>query len=324
MARESSDTTRLAADALSSVLQDLRLSAAHYCQCEVAEPWGIDLPRKHEAMVHLILAGHCWLEASSLGPTPLQAGDVVILPHGSGHRLLSTPGAESHPIESLSPQRLGDTTYRLTSGGTGPKTQLVCCGVRFEAPAIHPLLELMPPVLLVRNEADRHPMLHALLAAMADELRQQRIGAATIMARLADVIVTHAVRGWIESHSERTHGWSVALRDPQIGRALAAFHGQPDLDWSVSLLAASANLSRSVFSERFTATLGTSPARYVARWRMHLASTWLRTGRMTVADIATRLGYASEASFSRTFKRLMGSPPASLRPRRTIADDSES
>jgi AraC-like DNA-binding protein len=78
-------------------------------------------------------------------------------------------------------------------------------------------------------------------------------------------------------------------------------------------LAAAAHMSRSMFSERFTVVLGMSPARYVARWRMHLASTWLRAEKLTVAEVATRLGYESEASFSRAFKRLMGAPPSGFR-----------
>jgi len=300
-------------DTFSAVLQDLRLSAAHYCQCEVSEPWGINLPAKREAMVHFILSGQCWLQLSSENPTRLYAGDIVILPHGTGHRLFSTPGVETHSIESMAPQMLGDHTFRLRTGGRGPVTRLICCGIFFEEPAVNPLLELMPPVLLVREEAERNQTLRLLLQAMAQEFKAQRIGAATVITRLADIVVTHVLRSWIEANAEITSGWLAALHDPQIGKALAAFHRDPADDWNVVSLAAVANMSRSVFSQRFTSVLGVSPARYMTRWRMHLAATLLKTDRLTVAEVAARLGYSSEAAFSRTFKRLSGASPTAFR-----------
>jgi AraC-like DNA-binding protein len=299
-------------DALSTVLQDLRLSAAHYCQCEVAEPWGIDLPSKDEAAVHFVLTGRGWLEPHASEVIPLHAGDVVLLPRGRGHRLVSAPGGAARTIESLAPQQLGDTTFRLQTGGTGPRSRLVCCGVIFEEPKIHPLLELMPPVLHVHG-AKRDSMLRSLLRAMAHELNRQRIGSTTVITRLADIVVTHVVRSWIESHTRETRGWLAALQDPQIGRALAAFHKTPSRDWSVTSLARIAHLSRSVFSQRFAASVGVPPARYVARWRMHLATSLLRTNRLTVEEVAERLGYSSESSFSRTFKRLVGTSPTAFR-----------
>jgi transcriptional regulator GlxA family with amidase domain len=213
----------------------------------------------------------------------------------------------------LSAERLGDMTYRLSTGGDGSRSLLVCCGVSFDEPTVHPLVELMPPVLIVRGEGRGDPTLVALLGAMASEVSDQRMGAATIMTRLADTVVSQVVRGWVESQSDHTSRWLAAVRDPQIGRALAAFHREPQKAWSVETLAASAGLSRSMFSERFTAVLGTSPARYMTRWRMHLAGTWLRGEHRTVDQVASSLGYQSPAAFSRAFKRLMGAPPAAFR-----------
>ncbi|WP_437826459.1 AraC family transcriptional regulator [Sorangium sp. So ce1153] len=148
---------------------------------------------------------------------------------------------------------------------------------------------------------------------MADEVLRRRIGAATVMTRLADVVITRVVRAWVESRTEDTEGWLAAIRDPQIGRALAAIHRRPGEPWSVESLADVARMSRSIFSERFAAVVGVPPARCLARWRMHVASGWLRDDRVTVAEAAVRLGYDSEAAFSRAFKRFSGVPPSALR-----------
>jgi AraC-like DNA-binding protein len=192
-------------------------------------------------------------------------------------------------------------------------TILACCSVSFEEPAVHPLLELMPPMLLVRNGANDDPSLPALLEAMAEEVLSQRVGAAGMMRRLADVVITRVIRAWVEGRHADSSGWLAALRDPKIGRALVAIHRRPGEAWSLDALADVARISRSRFAERFAAVLGIPPVQYVARWRMHLAAGWLRNERLTVAEVATRLAYESEASFSRAFKRLMGVPPSALR-----------
>lgn len=313
LSRSSHYDPGLIPDELSAVLQDLRLAGAHYCRCEISEPWGIELPSRREATFHFVVDGRCWLVTGTEEPIMLEAGDFVLLPRGGAHQLVAALGARTRRIEELSPERLGDTTYRLHTGGRGRRSLLVCCGVTFQEPAVHPLLELMPPVLVVRARVGHEPTLPSLLNAMADEVSAQRVGAATVMTRLADIIITRVLRVWVESRCGAATGWLAAIRDPQIGKALAAFHRQPRKAWSLPALAAIAHLSRSAFSRRFTNAVGVPPAKYVARWRMHLASGWLRAERLTIAQIAARLGYQSEASFSRTFKRVLGASPSAFR-----------
>src|SRR5262245_57084605 len=306
-----------APDALSEVLQDLRLSGAAYCLSELSDPWGLVVPPDEGAVFHFIAEGRCWLRRTSPEPAVrLEAGDAVLLPHGAGHALVAPADGETKRMAELPREPVGAATYRLETGGNGARARLVCCQVAFEEPAVHPLLELMPDVLIVRGGAEQDRSLAALLEAMAAEMSAERIGAATVMSRLADIVITRVVRDWAEARSTDPTGWLAAIRDPRIGRALAAFHRRPADPWSVESLAAVANMSRSVFSERFAAVVGVSPARYVARWRIHLASSWLRKDRMTVSDVAQRLGYESEASFSRAFKRVIGVPPSAVRPSR--------
>jgi len=301
------------ADPLSNILQDLRLAGVSYGRCELTQPWGVEFPAQRAARFHFVAEGECRLYSPVIGAVHLQAGDVVLLPHGTEHSLVDRSESAATPLDDLPMQEIGIKTYGLTTGGGGERTLLFCGSVSFEEPAVHPLLELMPPSLLVRGAAGGDPALPALLEMMGDEVIAQRVGAATVMARLADIIITRIVRAWVETERESAAGWLAAIRDPKIGLALAAIHRDPGNTWSVESLADIAGASRSVFSERFTNIMGVSPARYLARWRMHVASAWLRNARLTVAQTADRLGYESEASFSRAYKRLMGAPPSSAR-----------
>ncbi len=305
------DDGRVAPDALSEVLAELRLSGVSYCRTEMTAPWGIEVPADEGAVFHFVAEGGCWLRTASLPPQRLAAGDLVLLPRGAGHALVDDPDGAARPVRALSREPIGERSFRLRGGGGGAGALLVCCDLGFEQSSVHPLLQLMPEVLLVRAAEAADPSLVMLLETMAAELAAQRIGGATVMARLADAILTRVLRGWVEARAGETTGWLAAIRDPQIGRALAAIHRRPEHAWSVTALAEVAGMSRSLFSDRFTAVVGASPAHYVARWRMHLARTWLRADR--VSDVAARLGYQSEAAFSRAFKRAVGHAPSKLR-----------
>jgi AraC-like DNA-binding protein len=317
---------RVAPDALSEVLQDLRLTRASYCRTEMRAPWGLEIGPEEGAVVHFVIDGTCWLRTAAAADVRLEAGDVVLLPHGGGHVLGDRPGAPARPLRDFARERVGASTFRLQDGVEGGAVSLlVCCGVGFEEGAVHPLLDLMPDVLHVRCARCRDATLTTLLDTMAAEVREQRIGAATVMARLADIVVTRLVRTWVEEQSEQQAGeqseqqpgaptgWLAAIRDPQIGAALALFHRHPEHAWPVEALADAAHLSRSQFSERFTAAIGVAPARYVASWRMRVAARWLATRRLSLGEVASRLGYDSEPAFSRAFKRIVGKPPREVR-----------
>lgn len=300
-------------DLLSEVLHDLRLAHASYGRSELTAPFGIEIPFKEGVRFHFVAEGGCWILSAGQDPILLEAGDVVLLPHGTSHVMADDPGRRPQPLETFGPELVGAESYRLTAGGGGARSLIVCCTIGFEGPTAHPLLELLPPALIVRRAEARDPALPLLLDMMAREVTTPRIGSATIMARLADIVMSSIVRNWLEQQPSDLTGWLAAVRDPQVGLALARMHREPGSPWSVESLAAIAGMSRSKFSERFGELLTVSPARYLLQWRMRLAAAWLRTGSMTVAEAAARLGYESDAAFSRAFKRTMGLSPGSAR-----------
>lgn len=95
-------------------------------------------------------------------------------------------------------------------------------------------------------------------------------------------------------------------RDPVVGAALALIRERPAHDWSLVSLARQVAASRSVLAERFTHLVGLPVMQYLALWRLQLAADLLARGNESVATVARRVGYDSEAAFSRAFKRVMG------------------
>jgi AraC-like DNA-binding protein len=110
-----------------------------------------------------------------------------------------------------------------------------------------------------------------------------------------------------------TTGWLAGLRDEVSGRTLSVLHGRPAHAWSLELLAKEVGLSRSMLAERFHHFVGVPPMQYLARWRMQLAASLLTGTTLTLADVADRVGYGSEAALSRAFKRLVGVAPSAWR-----------
>jgi AraC-like DNA-binding protein len=301
-------------DPLAEVLQDFRLSGSHYCRSELRAPWSLELTSRCGSRFHFVAEGGCYLRQGSQDPLRLQAGDLVLLPRGGVYVLSDSPDRAAVPADSLVREEIGQNATLLRYGGEGELTTLVGGGVRFGDARLHPLLELMPDVLHLRGgDREQDGILRAMVAAMEAEARSPRPGSATLMTRLADVLVIQGVRWWVEHCTEDCPGWLRALRDPQVGRALAAIHRRPADSWTVASLAKAVQMSRSVFSERFTELVGTPPMQYLTRWRMHLAERWLREDRLGIAEVAGRLGYESVPSFSRAFKRHTGVPPGAAK-----------
>lgn len=301
-------------DPLSEVLRGLRLASSFYARLDAKAPWGLAFSAADGPSFHMVVSGRCWLRLDA-ERTALGAGDLAVLPHGEEHQIADPLDGPAVPLSALPSERIGDNAALSRFGGSGEPALLICGGVRFAGPIAHPLVDLLPRVLLVRREDqdEAHAWLDETLAMLGAEALSLRLGSAAVMTRLADVLVLQTIRAWLERDEDRRHGWLRALRDPDIGRALALIHRRGEEPWTVASLAREVHLSRSVFSERFSRLVGKSPMQYVTRWRMSLARSWMQEERLSPSEAAHRLGYSSEAAFSRAFKRYFQTPPGAFR-----------
>jgi AraC-like DNA-binding protein len=171
----------------------------------------------------------------------------------------------------------------------------------------------MPQAMFVSTLLESYPETMPMLEAMEREAKAMRAGSGGILARLADVVAALIVRAWVECGCGDSNGWVAALRDPRLGRVIAALHREPGRNWTVAELASEMGSSRSVFAERFLAVTGMTPLRYVTEMRMRLAAEWITRDGVPIETAAHRLGYGSQAAFSRAFKRIAGHAPGAAR-----------
>jgi len=302
------------ADPLGHALHMLRMNGAFYCRSELSAPWGLALPPMPGYLwFHVVITGGLRLETPDGDPQALAAGELALVPHGTGHVLRSEERAPAPDILSLDREQVSDRYELLRHGGDGATTTLLCGAVRLEHPAARNLIGALPPCILVGAGAPGADSIHTTLRLLAAEARHPRAGGEAVITRLADIIVIQAIRSWIDTDAAARTGWLGALRDPHIGRAIALIHGDPGRPWTVASLAAELAMSRSAFAARFTELVGEPAMQYVTTWRMHVALSELTDGRVTIAELADRLGYRSEAAFARAFKRVIGTPPGAVR-----------
>lgn len=241
----------------------------------------------------LVQTGRVEVSSPTLGedsPKVLEAGNYLFLPRGGTYRALVLSEAVLHS---------GDI-----DGDSADAVRL---------------LQAMPPAVLADCLLVHDPFVAQALQQMVLESDGDRPGSVSVVAALANVVTTAALRRWAESGC----GSAEVLRsylggDPQqalVARALSAIHSDPGAPWTVERLARLGHVSRSAFAERFREVVGDSPVRYVARFRMEEAKRLLRQQEGNVTEVAVRLGYSSDAAFIRAFRRHTGEAPGHWRQR---------
>ncbi|MBD9541378.1 AraC family transcriptional regulator [Ensifer sp. ENS04] len=300
-------------DALNEVLQDFRLSGVNYSRCELRHPWSVAIPQQPLLRLHFVSKGPCWIYTEVQGWQELHDGDVVLLPQGIAHRMASAPDVADDSLAGAHVTALGSNVSDVVREGTGATSILFCGSMTLGVCALNPLVALMPPVIKGCDVVGNDPIVGPLLAALTAEIARPQMGSATILSRMADLLAAQLIRCTVNCEKASTKGWLAAIRDPHIGRALAAMHRNPGYSWTLANLAGLAGQSRSIFAQRFSSVLGEGAARYLAGLRMQLARELLGQSGLSVAEVATRLGYASEASFARAFKRITNVSPGIVR-----------
>jgi AraC-like DNA-binding protein len=269
------------------------------------------------AQFHLVRRGNSWLQMEGMdGPLLMASGDLIVLPHGHAHILSDHP--DTRPVSLLEwlKERKPDERGPLIIGGEGAPSTLLCGYFQFDRGEVHPLLSVLPPFIYIKGEKGGSvPWLETTLNFIYSESNSDQPGSQTVITRLADILFIQVVRLYIDSLPEHSHGWLAGLKDLQIGKALGYIHRHPEQMWTLDTLCAAVGMSRASFAAKFKQIVGESPFRYLTRWRMHKAASYLKDPNSSLSEAAERVGYGTEAAFSKVFKRHLGIGPGKYRRR---------
>ena len=298
-------------DILAQVLDRVRLGGTLLFHFELGHPWHLALPARPYALFHYLSHGSTTLALGEGQEIQMTAGDFVVITRGEPHVFYSDRRAK--PLQIMDIDRTSPRLGVVRHGShTKPHSTMICGNFTVSRPMFGSVLELLPPVLLLKPTADGG-WLEAILRRMVSESALERPGQRVALSRLTEVLFVEVLRSWITSLNPGQGGWLGAISDPHIGPALKLIHENPEQPWTLSDLGQRVGLGRSVFSARFTRLVGKSMHRYVIERRMAEAAFLLETGDEPIARIASRVGYETAAAFSKLFQRYHGLSPGRYR-----------
>jgi AraC-like DNA-binding protein len=313
-------------DPISEVLRAVRLTGAFFFTVDASAPWVAEAPPardlaphlmpglEHVIEYHVVASGSCWAGVLGGPATPLEAGDVIVFPQGDAHVVSSSPGMRGDP--HVDPKELARSKLPLTVsllGGGKERAQIICGFIGCDTRPFNPLMAALPRVIHMPGTHGRDSIARRLVDLAVAESSAPRAGTESVLSRLSELLFVEVVRFHLAGQAPEDVGWFAGLRDDSVGRALHRLHERPAHAWGLDELAKEAGMSRSMLAERFAHFVGVPPIQYLAQWRIQLAASLLRSSQSSLAEIAHRVGYGSEAALSRAFKRWVGVAPAPYR-----------
>ncbi len=316
-------------DVLSEVLKAVKLDGALFYNTELSAPWCFRSPAshvfapylapgsRHVVLYHLLTEGRAYAHVEGDEQrVALNAGDIVIFPHGDPHFIgngtPTTPVDYGQELQQILSQGL--CVYRF--GGGGEITKFVCGYMTCEPELCEVILGGLPRLLKVHIRGDASGQwLEDSIRYSVGDANTSSPGGEAVLAKLSEVLFVETLRRYIALLPQEQTGWLAGVRNPEVGKALALMHRQPAHPWTIAGLAKEAGTSRSMLAERFRCYLSETPMAYLTRWRLQLGAQMLKSSSNSVLQIASEVGYESEPSFNRAFKREFGLPPARFRSR---------
>jgi AraC-like DNA-binding protein len=314
-------------DVLSEVLRTVKLEGALFFNAEFSAPWCLRSAASarmapylrpgagHVILYHFLIEGRATIQLpGGEQKQELAAGDIVILPHGDPHLLGNGPAYMAVDSLKTFSRSLKDSLQLTRFGGGGEITRFVCGFMACEPRLSEVFLAGLPRILKVHvADGPSGQWIRDSILFSVSRVNGSVAGSGLVLAKLSEVLFVETLRVYMNALPPDQLGWLAGARDPAIGKVLALLHKDPARPWSITDFAKSVGLSRTRFVERFRRFLGKSPMVYLAEWRLKLAAEILQSTEDSVAAVAEAVGYGSEASFNRAFRREFGRPPARFR-----------
>jgi len=296
-------------DALSKVLEFIKLKSAVYFKSDFSSPWGMEISKGPYAQFHMLVRGKCLLKTEQR-TIELYAGDIVIFPFGDSHWLADAEDSQKEDglkvVESIWDN---DPLFE----GDDFSTTLICGHFEFDRNIEHSFIKSLPTFMHITDmERKEFSWLETISNLIIQESGSTNIGNAVTINRLAEVLFIHAIRAYILKKKEET-GFFAALKDPKLSTVLKLVHNNPEKNWTLEKLSAEAGMSRTLFANKFRDIVGETPLHYITNWRILKAKQFLTESSASIIEVAEKVGYSSEAAFNRAFKKKVLKTPAAYR-----------
>lgn len=306
-------------DEVAALLDGPRAQRAFLLRMRLAAPWAMRIADHAPLSVVAVTTGGLWLVPDEGAPQQLHEGDLALV-RGPGEYVIADESDRA-------PQVLIDERQDCVSLDGVDRPLWDWCGVRTwgadtaaadttvlsgtytgDGELGRPMLAALPPIAVIRGSHETA----ALIALLAAGLDSEAPGQTVVLDRSLDLLLITAVRRWLLDAADRP-GWFTASADPIVGPALDLLQHDPSAPWTVESLARRVGASRAAFARRFSSTVGETPMRYLAAWRLRLAADLLRDGSRTIASVADQVGYGSAFALSTAFSREFGQSPSEYR-----------
>lgn len=300
-------------DVLTDILNLAGIEKSLLANRSIYKPWAIRFPCDLSIGFHVVTQGEMYVRAPKLKtPIHMKKGDILLAARGFNHEIATD-------LKTAAQKTIEFSDQHLSVAGKKPLVTFASGVYRLRDNPLHSLLQQIPNKILLRaDEIPAHDPLHSALGLLSAELAANELGSEAVTKNLLDILFHYILRNWMNSEQGKSQ-WQFALKDSNMMKALRVIHDSPQTDWSVDSLADASGLSRAAFAKKFKEATGDTPARYVAKIRIQLATRIFRSSAPTVEEVAAAVGYQDAFVFSKVFKRIQGMSPRDYK--RAIASE---
>ncbi len=301
-------------DALSGVLESAKLKTVVYPKFSFTSSWGIAMEQDSRSQFWRLLKGTCYLRVPGEKVIKMNVGDVVCIPHGSKHLISGKSNSTCVPASQF-----GKAFHSGKPLFQGKDEETILMGGHFEfTPSVqHPFIKSLPKVIHINTTEELNLWLQQAAVMMNEEISSEKMGTKLILGRLVDILFVLIIRAYIEQ-ADLKESFLMALKDNRISNSLKSIHQSPEKDWTLNQLAMTAGMSRSLFCREFKRLVGETPLSYLTGWRILKAKEILLESKENISEVASKVGYQSEAAFNRLFKTKVGVTPANYRRKNVV------
>jgi|GEM_PF-4862988 len=297
-------------DILADVLKVGELGSRVVCRPNLPAPWGLKFDPKNQAMFHIIKQGSClFYENKDAQPISLHQGDLIFIPKRHHYQIKSSKDVTSHNLNEEF-----ERISKIKDLNNKQMTHMICGAYELKSNMSLPFFSLLPKYFHLSNEQiNNSSELSSIVQILRKEDSSKNIGNELIIARLLDILLVLIVRVWMETAEDESIGWLLGTLDTEVGEVLSIIHERPQDRLTIESLAKETAMSRTKLLNKFTKLVGISPIQYLTNWRIDLSKQLLSSTDLSIFEISNSVGYESEASFGRVFKKIEKIPPGQYR-----------